>query len=302
MGSLTVASESGRNSPEDHSSGLGGISKTIKGRSKYWFEDGNVTLQVGETRFKLHKSLLANASTMFNDMLALGANAVSDEGTDDRPLQLPGPSLEEFTIFCHAIYSGWGDAHKLGTPDLVRLVSVAHFYKAPEIYARAVAKLDKRRISLIDRIVYAQRYAIDDWIAPAFVALVRTLHTLSNDEAVRIGWYLAFRVTVAQKTIAASRFGKVLQLGKAGCCTSCQTNYLRTPLPQISTLLSSQPASSVAEDQDAYFNYLRAEVKIRCPSVGSCGAQDCQAWPTKEHLTKWFEFEKEEETIKQMID
>ncbi|PPR04292.1 hypothetical protein CVT24_013407 [Panaeolus cyanescens] len=38
---------------------------------KLWFDDGSIVLQAGQTQFRIHKSLLARSSTVFNDMFLL---------------------------------------------------------------------------------------------------------------------------------------------------------------------------------------------------------------------------------------
>ncbi|EJD35054.1 hypothetical protein AURDEDRAFT_117491 [Auricularia subglabra TFB-10046 SS5] len=274
--------------------------RVIKRHPTFWFEDGNVTLQVEDTVFKLHKSLLIKACALFQDTFAVGSSAAETEATDEHPLELHR-TRQEFVVLCRTIYATWGDDERFGTEDLVRLLSAAHFFGAREIYARAIDRLEKKRVGPVDRIVYAKQFGIDDWLEPAFVTLVQTLRTLSDDEARRIEWSMAFRVTAAQKAIIASRFGRLQSANHAGCCSNCQANYIRNQLSQVTALLATEPPGRSSQDIDAYMDYLRQQVKNRCPSVGACGNHNCQSWPSAANIREWFELASEEQTIKKML-
>ena len=47
-------------------------------RSDVWYEDGNVILQAENTQFKVHKSLLAQNSSVFADMFSFPQPPTSD--------------------------------------------------------------------------------------------------------------------------------------------------------------------------------------------------------------------------------
>jgi BTB/POZ domain len=48
-----------------------------------WWDDGNVVLQVEDTRFRVHKSILSTHSPLFRDMFSLPASAESQLETED---------------------------------------------------------------------------------------------------------------------------------------------------------------------------------------------------------------------------
>lgn len=274
----------------------------VQRHSKFWFEDGNVTLQVEETQFKLHRSLLSLSCGTFHDMFAVGGDATS-EATDENPLLLPGRPLEGFVLLCRAIYANWGDTQKLSVDELVELLGTAHFYNAHDIYARTVAELGRMPLSLIERIVYGERFAIDDWVASAFVGLVQSLRPLSEKDADAIGLRMAWKVASAQKTIVHKRLTRVLLAPNgngAGCCNICHGNYIRPAHGQLTLLICGEPINT-SQDVEGYIGHLRAEMKTRCPNVGSCGNQNCQTWPTAEHVRKWLDIATEEHFLRQML-
>ncbi|EJD35051.1 hypothetical protein AURDEDRAFT_188849 [Auricularia subglabra TFB-10046 SS5] len=268
---------------------------------KFWFEDGNITLQVDDTKFKLHRSLLSLSCGTFHDMFSVGGDAVSHEATDEHPLLLPGQSPNSFELLCRAIYANWGDTQKLGVEDLAKLLSVAHFYNAHDIYTRTVAELGRMPLSLVDRMVYAQRFSIDEWTGSAFVALAQSMRKLSDKEAGMIGWRLAWQLASAQKMVVHKRLTRaLLATNPAGCCDNCQIKYIRPSFGHITVLLTGDPVNA-SQDVDGYLTHLRAELKTRCPGVGACGNINCATWPTLEHVKKWLDLSGEEQLLREML-
>lgn len=48
----------------------GAATSVVPVRSDIWYEDGNVILQAEGTQFKVHKSILAQSSSVFKDMFS----------------------------------------------------------------------------------------------------------------------------------------------------------------------------------------------------------------------------------------
>jgi hypothetical protein len=98
---------------------------TYKKHPGFWISDGNVLLQLGNVRFKLHRSRLAAHSGFFEKLFEVGAgkNQVDVEGADAYPglanvkvekadelllyhLQLATVSLVDFQTLLHAMDNG----------------------------------------------------------------------------------------------------------------------------------------------------------------------------------------------------
>ncbi|EJD43183.1 hypothetical protein AURDEDRAFT_137960 [Auricularia subglabra TFB-10046 SS5] len=279
-----------------------GIVQTTR-HPQFWFNDGNVSLEVENVLFKLHKSLLASTSVMFSDMFVLGDGPNADgEGSDGKPLALPETPLDQFEVLCRAIYAGWGEQPKFSTGDLVQLLAIAHRFQAHAVHARAKDKLDKRSIGVVNRLLYAQRYSIDEWTSSACTALAQSLYTLSDDEAATIGWALAFRIASAQKLVIAGRLSRLALPNVSGCCSHCDANYVRGAQVSVTSLLTGEPPANVVQKGEGYWDVLCAELKTRCPNVGACGNQQCLPWPTVEKVKSWIDCEKERKTVSGLLD
>lgn len=48
-----------------------GEDPTLRIRSRYWFEDGNIVLQAENTFFRVHRSVLSTQSQIFKDTFAM---------------------------------------------------------------------------------------------------------------------------------------------------------------------------------------------------------------------------------------
>ncbi|KAF9524118.1 hypothetical protein CPB83DRAFT_820574 [Crepidotus variabilis] len=51
--------------------------------SKFWYQDGNIILQAGQKRFKVHMGVLSRQSAVFRDMFAMPPSREENEGNED---------------------------------------------------------------------------------------------------------------------------------------------------------------------------------------------------------------------------
>ncbi|KAK7681595.1 hypothetical protein QCA50_015328 [Cerrena zonata] len=109
----------------------------------YYFEDGSFVLQVENTLFNVHRTILSKDSSIFSSMFQLpqGENAV-DGMSDDQPLILSGDNVSEFKHFLWALYALPHELMSIHTPqaDVVRLVDIArvsykYHFKSLEAWA-----------------------------------------------------------------------------------------------------------------------------------------------------------------------
>lgn len=74
-------------------------------RSDIWYDDGNVILQAGGLQFKVHKSILAQSSSVFKDMFGFPQPpAVDMDLVDGCPVVQISDSAEELKIVLEAIF------------------------------------------------------------------------------------------------------------------------------------------------------------------------------------------------------
>ncbi|KZV92460.1 hypothetical protein EXIGLDRAFT_836459 [Exidia glandulosa HHB12029] len=132
-----------------------------------WFEDGNLVLQAQHTQYKVHRSLMANRSDFFRDMLTLPC---ATEGTEAAPLFLPDVSEKHFTVLMKFLYSQWGDDLKFTTDDWLSVVRLAHRFQFPSVLRVATSKCSDLAPDL--KLYWAETLNITSWSLPARRAAV----------------------------------------------------------------------------------------------------------------------------------
>lgn len=88
---------------DNSSDGCTGLA--VPARSNIWYEDGNVILQAGGTQFKVHKSILAESSSVFGDMFGFPQPPLVDTNlVEGCPVVHLTDSSEELMAVLEAIY------------------------------------------------------------------------------------------------------------------------------------------------------------------------------------------------------
>ncbi|KAJ6584638.1 hypothetical protein B0H19DRAFT_924925 [Mycena capillaripes] len=75
--------------------------------SEYWFEDGNIVLQVNSTQFRLTKSMLAMHSSVFRDMFTMPLPANESTVENCPVVVLTGDSPHDWTLFLGVMYPNY---------------------------------------------------------------------------------------------------------------------------------------------------------------------------------------------------
>lgn len=74
-------------------------------RSDIWYDDGSIILQAECTQFRVHKSILAECSTVFSDMFSLPQPPARDEEMiEGCPIVHLSDSAEEVRFILQAIF------------------------------------------------------------------------------------------------------------------------------------------------------------------------------------------------------
>lgn len=85
-----------------------------------WFDDGNVIIVAQSTPFKVHRSLLSQRSSVFNDMFSIPQPPTlqGDEGMDGIPIVHVSDTWEEIAYILSALYDGYRLASFIHTCEL----------------------------------------------------------------------------------------------------------------------------------------------------------------------------------------
>ncbi|KAJ7486178.1 hypothetical protein B0H11DRAFT_2017277 [Mycena galericulata] len=110
----------------------------------YYISDGNTVLQVENTLFKVHRSMLIKDKSTFDSMFSLDAFTHNTEDTvipsnsegesDENPIQLHGDKAEEFSALMWSLYSlpaeiAFSMTVQANDLQLIHLARIAHKYQ-----------------------------------------------------------------------------------------------------------------------------------------------------------------------------
>ncbi|CAE7101906.1 unnamed protein product, partial [Rhizoctonia solani] len=199
-------------------------------RSKFFFDDSMLVIQIEDVQFKIHKSKLMESET-FSDMFATadGSNASGSpmEGyCTDRPIKLEGVSASDFECLLTLLYERhFTYQHpELETPLLLPAFRLAHMWNFTELRAYLLPYLENN-LSDADKVVYAHEFDMKEWIIPAYIRLCRRAEPLSSEEAEKLGFKAAmmiFRLREERYLLTDQRCcGRAMQVRSPIYCNSC---------------------------------------------------------------------------------
>ncbi|KZV92456.1 hypothetical protein EXIGLDRAFT_749674 [Exidia glandulosa HHB12029] len=154
---------------------------------QWWFNDGSIVLQAGNTLFKLHLSILARASAFFKDFEEsrdrptwpkTSRNAIG-EGTEVRPLVLRDVAGYVFTDLLHVLHLKWGEPLTLSTARLVDVLRAAHRYQFPFVCQVAESQL-REKMEPVAELQVARSMGSVEWASIAFRNLVLPFDDAAN--------------------------------------------------------------------------------------------------------------------------
>ncbi|KAL5633899.1 hypothetical protein ACGC1H_005927 [Rhizoctonia solani] len=168
-------------------------------RSKFFFDDSMIYIEIENVQFKVHKSELIKSET-FADMFVVADSSNNGDGTmegasTDHPIKLEGVSASDFECLLTFLYE-WRFKGKQANRDLSLLLPafrLAHMWNFTELRATLLPMLE-RSLNDVDKIVYAREFGIEGWITPAYIKLYRREEPLSTEEAEKIGFTSAMLI------------------------------------------------------------------------------------------------------------
>jgi len=122
----------------------------------YYIADGNIVLQIENTLFKVHRSMLIKDKSTFDSMFSLDAYTQNTEDTsipmnsegesDENPIRLHGDKAEEFSALMWSLYSlpaeiAFSMTFQANDLQLIHLARIAHKYQFRSTEAWALSAL-----------------------------------------------------------------------------------------------------------------------------------------------------------------
>ncbi|KZV92457.1 hypothetical protein EXIGLDRAFT_836456 [Exidia glandulosa HHB12029] len=186
---------------------------------EWWFNDGNIVLQVricGNSLFKLYLGQLARASSFFRGLEHLPRPEVGTqpaEGTVARPLALLKVAGDVFADLLHVLYLRWGEPMTLDQPRLAAVMRAAHHYQFESICKIAESQL-QGKMDAVPEMQLAHATGSPEWASAAFRRLVLAfddapdLHILDPTVQIKV-WKARQRVTIWRMRVLEQNTGRL---------------------------------------------------------------------------------------------
>ncbi|KAK0195978.1 hypothetical protein F5146DRAFT_1133417 [Armillaria mellea] len=149
---------------------------------RYHFQDGNVTLEIDQTRYKIHRHFLVTNSSVFaNELPPYITYKILTGNIDKSAFELILSLFYPKDCFSGHDIQSESDWHKV--------LVLACQYKMTDIRDRAVTKVPA--LDPIEKVELAMKYGLKDWLVPAYVDLcmkdLTTHNRLTAEEGKKIG-------------------------------------------------------------------------------------------------------------------
>ncbi|KII84011.1 hypothetical protein PLICRDRAFT_436297 [Plicaturopsis crispa FD-325 SS-3] len=104
-----------------------------------WFKDGSIVLEAEHTRFRVHHTLLALNSPIFEDMLNIGAPR-GEDNVDDCPLVILHDSAQDLESLLRALYDRryFDPEEKQSLSVIASLLRLGKKYEIKHLYDKAL--------------------------------------------------------------------------------------------------------------------------------------------------------------------
>lgn len=180
---------------------------------EFYFDDGNLTLLVEDTLFRVFRSSLTRHSPIWRELFEL-PHPVGEpmEGSgDEHPLVLYGISKIDFERLLWIIYpADFGVCRAHTQDEWTSILDLSTRWECADIRALAVRELQKLPVSPVDTVILSRRFDISGrWTLAAYAALCQRPDALSLEEASCLGLETMVRIAQLREQIQRGAPGPV---------------------------------------------------------------------------------------------
>ncbi|KAF8207281.1 hypothetical protein K438DRAFT_2013775 [Mycena galopus ATCC 62051] len=171
--------------------------------AEYYFEDGNLVIQVSGILFRVWDGVLRRHSKAFPVAPVSLLDKLPDGINDEHPLVLEGVDAADFERLLWIIYPPILGQCKATTPqDWTAILDLATRWKFPDVRELAIRELGAVEMDAVEKIELQHRYGIKrQWAYSAYVALCSRPHALDVIEGRQLGIECTVNVAFAREKL-----------------------------------------------------------------------------------------------------
>ncbi|KAH9899913.1 hypothetical protein C8Q73DRAFT_681424 [Cubamyces lactineus] len=211
----------------------------------YFFDDGNVVLQVESVLYKLHRSLLEKHSPVFRELFTIPQPPGSTEGySEDNPIVLAGVGAMDFTRFLWLLYPPTLGYCEIATVDeWLSVVDQADRWQMDSLREYAITQLRQLYIEPVRKILIWNRYNLPaNELVASYMDIISRPLAPSLAEAQELGLSLVVKISNARDLVHSQ-----------GACACCHMGFRMGESAAKDRILADIVHSIFGIDSPAYF-------------------------------------------------
>ncbi|KAG7095652.1 hypothetical protein E1B28_006374 [Marasmius oreades] len=192
----------------------------VEEHSRFYFDDDIVSFIVeNRVKIRIHKHFLARESSFFRGVFASGPRG------PENTYVVNGLSINEFESLLSFFYDGMYLLSPTTAPiqSWVDILSIATQYDLPKVREHAIIAIDTCQsfasssncLSPAEIIHVADKYGVEKWLKPAYLALCEREVPLSKEEAAKIGMEKVVMIAHARERLLRIKLDAI-QVDAAG--------------------------------------------------------------------------------------
>jgi len=167
--------------------------RALSKHPRFWYEDGNLEIQLENTDYKLHRHLFDRATNF---------PALWDFG-DDEPCYL-AESKTDFDRLLSVLYPADYSEHECKTAEeWTSVLLLADKWKIPDIRRLAIKQL-ALCAGPVEKIALGHRYHVTEWLGPAYLTLAMRKEPVSSAEGAKMGVEALVRISALKDEVFAN--------------------------------------------------------------------------------------------------
>uniref|UniRef100_A0A0W0F6L7 BTB domain-containing protein n=1 Tax=Moniliophthora roreri TaxID=221103 RepID=A0A0W0F6L7_MONRR len=200
---------------------------------RYYLDDSLAIFLVENHLFKVHRYFFRQESVFFDSMFDCPPPTEGQDGqTDDKPIEIPGVTCNQFEALLDHFYDGRVVLFVLMgqflTKKYIDLLSVAHRFECTTARERAIKGIDTATTEPIQMIELAELYDVPRWIELAYIELCQRKEPLNEAEVEALGPKKTVLVLRAREALHNSDEARRL-LQESWCCSSYHSPLVSLP-------------------------------------------------------------------------
>lgn len=175
--------------------------------AEFWFEDGSAVIEVENTLYNVHRSILKRQSNFFRESLPgqfctfNTISGTSPAGTLQQPLAL-GVTKLDFELLLQLIYpSDYWSQHSFTVAQWLRIARVATVLEFPSVRKAALENIFED-CGAVELISLGKKHDVPECISSGFRILCLAEEPLSLADGYTIGMELVIQIARARELLA----------------------------------------------------------------------------------------------------